>query len=205
MDRKKLFFVSIKKNIRIQEFIDSDNTKEYANNNNLNFDSFLKGFLTEQEKEILSSLDNNRVFDLMTETNYFLFGTGIGIDLWFLETSLSPFLMYHDTSVSLRSCKNVNMSSRWEAIPYLPGGLFGDFDIFKSRGGIFTPTDCSFYPANIVTLDKQHYSGLAFGTRGQLSVVFLQTENWRISFEGSSIGVHKIWDSNFHQINWYLS
>jgi len=146
--------------------------------------------------------DSNRILDLKTESSFFLAGTGIGLDLWFLELSLTPFLMYHQTSVTLRSCKDVWVNSSSKSEAYLPGGWFGDLDLFQSNSGIFRPTECSFYPEDIITLDKRHYEGLGFGTRGTLSLVYLQTENWRISFEGGSNVVHYIWDSDFNQVNY---
>ena len=64
------------------------------------------------------------------------------------------------------------------------------------------PTKCSFYPEEIVTLDDQHYSGLGVGTRGTLSLVFLQTENWRISWDAGGNVISNIWDSNFQKVNY---
>ena len=86
---------------------------------------------------------------------------------------------------------------RSSGTPLLPGFLLVDVELFQSNNGILTPSDCSFYPEKIVTLDKQNYSGLGVGTRGTLSIVFLQTENWRISFEQGANVVQNIWDSDF--------
>ena len=74
--------------------------------------------------------------------------------------------------------------------------------IFTTNSGVFVPTDCSIYPEKIVTLDEQHYSGLGVGTRLTLSLAFLQTKNWRISFEAGSNVVSNIWDSNFQKVNY---
>ena len=38
---------------------------------------------------------------------------------------------------------------------------------------------------DINDLDSQNYSGLAYGIRTHQSIVFLQTDNWRISVEFS--------------------
>ena len=50
-------------------------------------DPIMKDFITTEEKSILSSLDSTRIVDLKTESNFILFGLGIGIDLWLLELS----------------------------------------------------------------------------------------------------------------------
>ena len=143
---------------------------------------FLQGFLTAEEKSKLSSLDSSRIFDLKTKSNFILSGVGLGVDLWFLEISNGFFLMYHDTTVSLRSCKFASL------------GYSGD--------GRYQPSKCQINPDDIINLDEQNYSGFAYGFRNQLSLVFLQTENWRISMEHSINYVVKIYDSSFTPIKY---
>ena len=189
-------------NQNIKKYEKGGKTKHNYLLSEINTEPFLKSFLTAQEKEKLSLLDSNRIFDLKTESSFILAGIGIGLDLWFLEFSLTPFLMYHQTSITLRSCKYVNINMRSSGTPLLPGGLLGDVELFQSNNGILTPSDCSFYPEKIVTLDKRNYSGLGVGTRGTLSIVFLQTENWRISFEQGANVVQNIWDSDFYEVNY---
>ena len=72
--------------------------------------AFLQEFLTSEEKSLLSSLESNRLLDLKTDSSLFILGFGLGLDLWIFEWSYSPFLMYYDTTVTLRSCK-----FRWHA------------------------------------------------------------------------------------------
>ena len=131
----------------------------------INSNSFLKNFLTEEEKSLLSSLDSSvkRVFDLKTTSNFVSIGVGIGLDLWFLEIANGFFLMYHETSVSLRSCQLWQHSS---------SGSSRDF-----------PSYCQYSPNDIINLDKQNYSGFGYGYNNQFNLVFLQTNNWRISME----------------------
>ena len=97
-------------------------------------------FLTSEEKSIISSLpsieDGYRIFDLETEFNFILFGMGIGFDLWFLEFSAGAFLMYHETSVTLRLCKSQNTRIK------------GNAD--------FVPTMCNQNPDDIINLNEQH-------------------------------------------------
>ena len=47
----------------------------------------------------------------------------------------------------------------------------------------FVPSCCEVYPHIATKLDKQMYNGFATGTVTDLSIVFLQTENWRISMD----------------------
>jgi len=143
---------------------------------------FLQGFLTEEEKSKLSSLDSSRIFDLKTTSNFVLYGVGLGVDLWFLEISSGFFLMYHDTTVSLRSCK------------YTYIGYTGN--------GRYQPSKCQINPDDIINLDEQNYSGFAYGFRNQFSFVFLQTDNWRIAMENSSNNIAKIYDSSFNPIKY---
>ena len=143
---------------------------------------FLQGFLTAEEKSKLSSLDSSRIFDLKTKSNFILSGVGLGVDLWFLEIYNGFFLMYHDTTVSLRSCKFVSL------------GYNGD--------PTYQPSKCQINPDDIINLDEQNYSGFAYGFRNQVSLVFLQTDNWRIAVESSSNNIAKIYDSSFTPIKY---
>ena len=124
--------------------------------------SFINKFLTAQEKSTLSSLNGSRNFGLKTQMNYILYNFGIGIDLWFFELSTGPFLMFHDTKTSLITCTNVE---------------FG-----YSGSSTYVPAICD-YSKDKKVLDAQNYSGFAYGTSTQSSIVFLQTNNWRISIE----------------------
>ena len=159
----------------------SSNENPY-NSSEISSDPFLQGFLTAEEKSKLSSLENTRILDLETGSKYLLFGVNIGFDLWLIEYSFGPYLMYHDTTISLRSCK---------------------YKSFKYNGNTLDmPSICSFYPDDIIDLDSQNYSGLAYGIRTQQSIVFLQTDNWRISVEFSENEVYKIFDSNFKPVKY---
>ena len=140
----------------------------------------LQEFFTTEERSKLSKLDNNRIFDFKTVSNFILFGTGIGLDLWVLELSFGPFLMYHDTTITLSSCEFRRFS--W------------------SGNASYIPSRCK--SDSIINLDKQNYSGFAYGTKGHGSIVFLQTDNWRISFEGGGYFVHEIFDINLKPINY---
>ena len=152
------------------------------NSSEISSDPFLQGFLTAEEKSKLSSLESTRIIDIETESNYLLFGVNIGFDLWLIEYSFGPYLMYHDTTISLRSCK---------------------YKSFVYNGNTLDlPSICSFYPDDIIDLDSQNYSGLAYGIRTQPSIVFLQTDNWRISVEFSDYKVYKIFDSNFKPVKY---
>tara|TARA_B100000470_G_scaffold106103_1_gene81868 strand:+ start:170 stop:1309 length:1140 start_codon:yes stop_codon:yes gene_type:complete len=152
----------------------------------INSEPFLIKFLTSEEKSIISSLpsieDGYRILDLETEFNFILFGMGIGLDLWFLEFSAGAFLMYHDTSVSLRLCKSQNTRIK------------GNAD--------FVPTMCNQNPDDIINLNEQHYSGFGIGQKTELSLVFLQTDNWRITMDSSSSQINRIWDSSFKKVNY---
>ena len=90
--------------------------------------------------------------------------------------------MYHDTTISLRTCKKVNVS--------------------YSGSSTYIPSKCQLYPDNIIKLDEQNYSGFAVGWRDEGAIVFLQTDNWRISTGGSNTHISKIWDSNFKPVKY---
>ena len=167
----------------------------------INSNEFLKEFFTSQEKTLVSRLSGSRTFDLKTESYFVYTGIGLGLDLWFFEIGWGPFLMYHDTSVVLGACKSQNWRVHQKDRGVLPGELLGDLDAFRTASIIFAPQHCSFSD-EVVILDKQKYSGLAVGSRFNYSVVFLQTNNWRISFEGTNSQVHKIYDSDFNQISY---
>ena len=143
---------------------------------------FLQGFLTAEEKSKLSSLESTRILDLETGSKFLLFGVNIGFDLWLIEYSFGPYLMYHDTTISLRSCKYKSFMYNWNSPD--------------------NPSIFSFYPDDIIDLDSQNYSGLAYGIMTQQSIVFLQTDNWRVSVEFSENEVYKIFDSNFKPVKY---
>ena len=117
---------------------------------------------------------------MRTRNNFILTGFGIGLDLWIFEIFSGYFLMYHDTKVSLRACleEQRNMS--------------GDFE--------YSVEECEYSPKDVYNLDEQSYSGFALGRKFQSSIVFLQTDNWRISMESSMSDFYSYMDSNFKQV-----
>jgi len=159
-----------------------NNDRTELSNSEMNTNSFLKEFLTTDEKTKLSSSADKRVTDLQTKSNYIIYGIGLGYDLWIIENSFGLFLMYHDTTVNLRACKLHYMSMQ---------GSERNF-----------PTYCQLHPDYTIDLDKKHYSGFGFGTRMQNSMVFLQTDNWRISMESTYFMFRGIWDSNFKPLEY---
>ena len=154
----------------------------------INSDPFLKDFLTVEEKlKILSrQLDDGfRVFNLKTESSFILFGIGLGLDLWLLEGSWGPFLMLHDTSLALSACKTQR------------------FDLSAdSESSTFIPPICNFFPKDKINLDKQSYFGFALGYIMDLSLVFLQTEKWRVSMDTKITNFSLYMDSNFKQVSY---
>jgi hypothetical protein len=108
----------------------------------------------------MSNVDDSNIFNLETRSNTLLFGTAFGIDLWFIEFSIGPFLMYHDTKVSLRTCK---------------GNIFIEGHT-QSR---YKPSSCQLYPDEVINLGEQQFSGFAYGWRDEVAIVLLETENWR--------------------------
>ena len=145
-------------------------------------DPIMGKYITAEEKKILSSLDSTRIVDLKTELNYILFGYGVGLDLWLLELSFAPFLMYHQTKASLRSCIYQRYSDQLKSVT----------DVSR----------CKFNPDEIVDVSNQKYSGFAFGTMVTNSLVFLQTDNLRISMELSAKTIHFIYDSSFKEVQY---
>jgi len=143
--------------------------------------SFINEFLTAEEKSTLSSLDGSRNFGLKTQMNYILYNFGIGLDLWFFEFSTGAFLMLHDTKTSLITCTNVE---------------FG-----YSGSNTYVPAKCDYSDDKRI-LDQQSYSGLGYGRSSQFSMVFLQTNNWRVSMEFSSLNIHKLYDSNLQPVQY---
>ena len=125
-------------------------------------------------------------FDFLTETKYILVGKGFGLDLWLFEASWGPFLMIHDTSLTMRYC---GMKS-WRAEPDDTDSMF------------FIPLGCDVYPETVSNLDKQRYFGFAAGTVTDLSIVFLQTENWRISMDTTTVNFNLFLDSNFKPVSY---
>ena len=149
-------------------------------------------FLTENE---LSKINADRAlwqsgyssyFELGTESKYILFGKGFGLDLWLFEASWGPFLMIHDTSLTLRYCGTKNFQVEQDDLDSL----------------FFIPTGCDLYPQTVSNLDKQRYFGFAAGTVTDLSIVFLQTENWRISMDTTTVNFNLFLDSNFKPVSY---
>ena len=81
---------------------------------------------------MIQNVDDSNIFNLETRSNTLLFGTALGIDLWFIEFSIGPFLMYHDTKVNLRTCK------RWLG------------NIKYSSNANQLPSDCKLYPDEVI-------------------------------------------------------
>ena len=63
------------------------------------------------------------------------------------------------------------------------------------------PTRCDFYPDDIIELNEQHYSGFGIGQRNDMSLVFMQTDNWRISMENSFININT--NIQYKGLNYY--
>ena len=129
----------------------------------------------------MSNVNDSNIFNLETRSNTLLFGTALGIDLWFFEFSIGPFLMYHDTKVNLRTCK-------------------GNIDIKGHVNNRYKPSSCQLYPDEVINLGEQQFSGFAYGWRDEGAIVFLETENWRIWTGGSNTNILKIWDSDFKPV-----
>ena len=72
-----------------------------------------------------------------------------------------------------------------------------DFNTFH-----LIPKGCDIMPNDVVTLDKQTYLGFAIGSQSELSLVFLQTENWRISMDMSRTDFNLYMDSNFKKVSY---
>ena len=66
----------------------------------------------------------------------------------------------------------------------------------------FIPLGCDVYPETVSNLDKQRYFGFAAGTVTDLSIVFLQTENWRISMDTTTVNFNLFLDSNFKPVSY---
>jgi len=189
---KKLFYTQVFSDFG-QTLTDSQLRTSFVNNNlyfdlQMNSDPFLKDFLTAEEKLILSSrsiLPNSRLFNFNTESSFILFGAGLGLDLWFLEGSWGPFLMIHETSLKLSACKSVNFTT-------------SNLDLDSM---FFIPQICNRFPEQKINLDKQTYFGFALGSIMELSLVFLQTENWRVSMDTKKTNFNLYMDSNFKQVS----
>lgn len=152
--------------------------------------AFLQEFLTSEEKSLLSTLDSNRLLDLKTDSDFFILGVGIGLDLWFFEFSQGIFLYYHDTAVTLRSCKFRYYATRRES----------------GASASYMPEICDFNPNEIIDLDEQHYSGFGFGQRNEFTLVFLETDNWRISLDSSRYVFFRSFDNiEFRGLNFSTS
>ena len=124
-------------------------------------------------------------FDLLTESKFIFFGKGIGIDLWIFEASWGPFLMIHDTSLTLRFCKTDSFNQEPD-----------DRDSF-----FFIPQGCEISPDDVIDLYRQTYKGFAVGTKTELSLVFLETDNWRVSMDTTTTAFNFYTDSSFEQVS----
>ena len=91
--------------------------------------------------------------------------------------------MYHDTLVNLRSCK-------------------GNLRISGKVSTRYKPSSCQLYPDEISNLDEKRFTGFAVGHRREVRIVFLQTDNWRISMSGYDTEIVEIWDSNFKPLKY---
>ena len=70
----------------------------------------------------------------------------------------------------------------------------------------YMPERCDFNPNDIIDLDKQNYSGFGFGLRNEFSLVFLQTDNWRISMDTSMYEFYSSFDNiEFRGLNFSTS
>ena len=144
----------------------------------INQDNYLNNFFTEKEKLILSGLDNSYIFNLSTKSNYLLTGVRLGLDLWIFEFSLGPYIMYHNTNVKLETCND----------------SISDLGKFQEK--------CSKNSESIIDLDSKTYSGLGLGYSHHLSIILIQTKNWRVSWETSVSKVLFIYDQNFNRLQY---
>jgi len=164
----------------------------YHNGSNSDSTAFLNQFLTAEEKSqiiadyVLWPSGFWPYYDFLTESKYILFGKGFGLDLWLFEGSWGPFLMIHDTSLTMRYCGTKNFQMEQD-----------DLDSM-----FIVPTGCDLYPQTVSNLDKQRYFGFAAGTVTDLSIVFLQTENWRISMDTTTVNFNLFLDSNFKPVSY---
>ena len=94
--------------------------------------------------------------------------------------------MIHDTSLTMRYCGSKNVAIEQD-----------DLDSM-----FFAPEGCELYPHTVSNLDKQKYFGFAAGTVTDLSIVFLQTENWRISMDTTAVNFNLFLDSNFKPVSY---
>jgi len=173
--------------IRYGKMKDYGSSYDHYYSSDISSNAFLQEFLTSEEKSLLSSLDEKRLLDLKTDTSLFILGFGLGLDLWIFEWSYSPFLMYYDTTVTLRSCK-----FRWHAS--------------SGHSQDYMPERCDFNPNDIIDLGKQNYSGFGFGQRNEFSLVLLQTDNWRISMDTSMYDFYSSFDNiEFRGLNFSTS
>ena len=157
----------------------------YLGNSDIGSHPFLDWFLSSEEKSKISSLSSDSRFNLKTNQKFILFGTGIGLDLWILQIFQGFYLMYNDIKVHLRACK---------ADPNRYSGGF-------NGSSAFYPKVCDYSPKDSISMDEQSYSGLSVGTRSNISLVILESDNWKISIFDVSIQSNDIsWDSNFKPV-----
>ena len=164
--------------------------------NTANNISFLKSFLGESvysqikldyPQRVYQNQIGNYVFNdifLSTHSKYIRFGKGFGIDLWFLEASLGPFLMLHDTSLDIKVCESAT----------------GDYDS-EGTSKYFIPTGCNLKLEKVKNYLSKSYTGFAAGTVTEFSIVFLETDNWRISMDHSITSFNFYLDNNFEQVS----
>ncbi len=153
--------------------------------------SFLTEFLRPKEiSKISQALDFDATgrwpsLNLLTESKFIFFGKGLGIDLWIFEASWGPFLMIHDTSLTLRSCKTTAYQVQEDGIDSI----------------FFHPIGCDIFPDDVIDLYRQTYKGFAVGTKTELSLVFLETDNWRVSMDTTTTAFNFYTDSSFEQVS----
>ena len=168
--------------------------------------TFLNNFLKPNEKALVTAdYSSGRwpYFNLLTESSFIFFGKGIGIDLWFLEASWGPFLMFHDTSVNLQSCERtnsaINLNDNKALSTTISAAVFGMNQQVDSYS--FFPTGCELYPNYVTYLGSQSYFGFAVGTKSEFTIVFLESDNWRVSMDTSVTEFYSYMDSNFEQVS----
>jgi len=128
--------------------------------------SFFNNFLTQNEISKVIQLNVDELF-LETSSKYILFGNIIGIDLWFVELGIGPFLLFQETDIILNGCSSART---------LPGqkrySCNSDRKLYEdSNSGIITK------------FDQTKLTGIGLGWSVDFTIVLFETDNWRISIE----------------------
>ena len=139
--------------------------------------------MTSDEKSKLSSISPSKTFNFKTSSNFFSVGAGVGLDLYIFEISGGLFLMYYDANLKFRACKQSSYN-------------YGD------GIGAFFPDGCEDNPKDVINITEHSFSGFGFGRQLQFSLVFLETDNWRISIDETWSNILKYYDSSFKPVSY---